>query len=291
MTQGVLIYAFNNQELDYATLAVEAARRVKIFLNKPVTIVTDSVEWLKQSNPQYSLYVDSIVSISRDDELYTIIHNDNIRRYHDGTLSERKLTFKNQIRTKTYELSPYNETLVIDSDFLIANDNLKYCWNQPSDFLIWKESQDLSGYRTDDKLIKLSDYTIDFYWATVFFFRKSEETKIFFDLVDYIRENWGYYKLLYQFSTPIFRNDHAFSIAIHIINGYTKSNWHSILPGRLLHTIDKDLLIKSTDTDFTFLIEKENYQGEFTAMTTKNVSVHVMNKFSILRVLKEGVNV
>lgn len=213
MTQGVLIYAFNNQELDYATLAVEAARRVKIFLNKPVTIVTDSVEWLKQSNPQYSLYVDSIVSISRDDELYTIIHNDNIRRYHDGTLSERKLTFKNQIRTKTYELSPYNETLVIDSDFLIANDNLKYCWNQPSDFLIWKESQDLSGYRTDDKLIKLSDYTIDFYWATVFFFRKSEETKIFFDLVDYIRENWGYYKLLYQFSTPIFRNDHAFSIA------------------------------------------------------------------------------
>jgi len=40
-----------------------------------------------------------------------------------------------------------------------------------------------------------------------------------------------------------------------------------------------------------FLIEKEKYRGEYTLMKTKSINVHVMNKFSISRILNEELNV
>ena len=288
MTQGVLIYAFNNQKIDYVKLAIEATRRVKKFLNKPVTLVTDSSDWLELCLPNWQDTFDKVIDVAKDDLLhdYLMLNNGyNIRRFSDGSLTQQKLNFKNEIRTKTYQLSPYDETLVIDCDYYIANSSLNYCFEQPENFLIWQHGEDLSGFRDTFEFERVSDYTIDFYWATVFFFRKSEETKIFFDLIDHIRENWVYYKLLYRFNTSIYRNDHAFSIAIHVMNGYCKSGWAKPLPGRLLYTIDKDVLVDMSDTDFLFLIEKEKYQGEYTVLKTNDVNVHIMNKFSIGRLL------
>lgn len=290
MTQGVLIYAFNNELIDYVSIAKEAARRVKIFLKKPVVLVTDSSTWAKTVDSE-SKFFDQIIDVWENESLKPIaeiLNVKNIRRYGDGSMAQRKTNFKNGLRTKTYELSPFDETLVIDCDYFIANDYLKYCWDQPQNFLIYQRGVDLSGWRDTSEFDKISDYTIDFYWATVFFFRKSNETKIFFDLIDHIRTNWEYYKLAYQFSSKMFRNDHTFSIAIHIMNGYTKSNWAGELPGRLLYTIDKDLLIKMTDDKFTFLLEKEDYQGEYTLQKTSDVSVHIMNKFSLLRIIKDS---
>lgn len=284
-TQGVLIYAFNNKEIDYVKLAVEAAKRVKFFLDKPITLVTDSPNWLEETMPESVHLFDNIIDMREKFSAFKIVGN--YRNYNDGTLSSKKLEFKNHMRSKTYDITPYDETLVIDCDFLIANDTLKYCWNQPFDFLIWKDAVDLSGYRKDPSFEKLSDYTIDFYWATVFFFRKTKETEIFFNLIEHVKENWNFYKMIYQFSSGLFRNDHTFSVAIHIMNGYTKSRWHSALPGRLLYTTDNDILIDMTDTEFTFLIEKEKYLGEYTLLKTKELNVHVMNKFSISRALHE----
>lgn len=288
MTQGVLIYAFNNQEIDYVKIAIEAARRAKKFLNKPVSLVTDSSDWVNTLTSNTEEVFDKIIDIAKEDALrdYLVLNTGyNMRRMNDGTLTQKKFNFKNEIRTKTFQLSPYDETLVIDCDYFIANDTLKYVWEQPENFLIWKGAQDLSGYRDTFEFERISDYTIDFYWATVFFFRKCKETEIFFDLVDHVRDEWTYYKLLYRFNSPLFRNDHAFSIAIHIMNGYCENGWAKKLPGSLLYTLDKDILIELNDTDFKFLIEKEKFKGEYTVLKTKGVNVHIMNKFSLGRLI------
>jgi hypothetical protein len=286
MTQGVLIYALNNYDIDYVKLAKEAARRVKLFLGKPVALATDNVNWVRSvaANEDFDIVIDLSQEIK-----YSNLMSDriNYRRFNDGSLSHRKSEFKNFIRTKTFEISPFDETLVIDADFLIANDSLKHCWDQTFDFLIWKDSTDLAGFRDDFTFKKISDYTIDFYWATVFFFRKTSESAIFFQLVDHIRENWSYYKLIYQFSSAVYRNDHAFSIAIHIMNGYQDNGWQKNLPGRMIYTTDSDLLIKNNNDEFVFLVEKEQYLGEYTLVKTKGLNVHVMNKFSILRTLED----
>jgi len=213
------------------------------------------------------------------------------RQYFDGAMTHKKLRFKNDIRVKSFELSPFDETLVIDCDYLINNDILKYCWQQPHDFLIHKQAVDLSGYRYDPRLVTLSDKSIDFYWATVFFFRKNKNTEIFFNYLNHIQENWNYYRYVYQIEQSLYRNDFAFGIAIHVMNGYQNGSWAHDLPGKLYYTIDKDILLEHADTEMKFLIEKEKYRGEYTVMKTKGINVHVMNKFSISRILNEELNV
>jgi hypothetical protein len=213
------------------------------------------------------------------------------RQYFDGAMTHKKLKFKNDIRVKSFELSPFDETLVIDCDYLINNNILRYCWQQPHDFLIHKQAVDLSGYRYDPRLITLSDKSIDFYWATVFFFRKNKNTEIFFNYLGHVQENWNYYRYIYQIEQGLYRNDFAFSIAIHAMNGYQDGTWAHDLPGKLYYTIDKDILLEHVDTEMKFLIEKEKYRGEYTVMKTKGINVHVMNKFSIARLLNEELNV
>ncbi len=293
MSRGCLIYAFNNEEVDYITIAREAARRVKLYLGVPVCLVTDSIEQVKKVDPDGKFF-DTVIDVWQDKQLKPtaeLLNGRNVRQYADGTLTIKKANFKNSLRTKTYELTPYDETLVIDSDYFLANDILKHCWEQEQDFLIYKEGYDLSGYRIHQEFTKVSDYTIDFYWATAFWFRKSETTKTLFDLIDHIRENWDYYKLVYQFASHMYRNDHAFSIALHIMNGYTGENWAGKMPGRMLFALDKDILVNQDDKSFRILLEKQHRQGEYTLIKTKDVSVHLMNKFSLHRMLKEDADV
>lgn len=253
-------------------------------------LLHDRILWMSKVNFDINLNEDKI----RDDiwedtkERHLVYTPGNqYRNYFDGALSTKRLKFKNDIRIKSFELSPFDETLVIDCDYFINNDTLKYCWQQPHDFLIFKEAVDLSGYRYDPRLHTLSDKSIDFYWATVFFFRKTKNTEIFFNYLGHIQENWNYYRYVYQIENAMYRNDFSFSIAIHVMNGYQEGSWANPLPGKLYYTIDKDILVEYTNDEMKFLVEKDKYKGEYTLMKTKSLNVHVMNKFSLSRIFKE----
>ena len=115
----------------------------------------------------------------------------------------------------------YDETLLLDSDYVIANDLFKNCFAQEHDFDLYKDAKDSNCLETEE-FPKISDTSVDFYWATVIYFKKSEENKIFFDPTQHIQENWDHYNSIFQVNKGIFRNDPVFSIAIHIMNGYPK---------------------------------------------------------------------
>jgi hypothetical protein len=48
MTRGVLIFAFNNSEVDYVKMAAYAAKQTTKYLQVPVSLVTDNVEVAKK---------------------------------------------------------------------------------------------------------------------------------------------------------------------------------------------------------------------------------------------------
>jgi hypothetical protein len=276
INKGALLFARNNDKIDYVKQALFSANRIKNYLNIPVSLITDSPKYLE--------------SIDRNKTFDKVIEIDykttnNIRRYHDGSVSSYLINFKNDIRYKAYELSPYEETLLMDTDFIICNDLLKKCFESSKDFMIYKKSYDVSNSFDRNEFDKISDYTIDFYWATVVFFRKTELNRIFFDLVGHIQDEWEHYRRIYQIKSPLFRNDYAFSIAIHIINGYQQGPFNESLPGTKLYSIDKDILWKINDSELTFLVEKKDYLGEYTLVKTENQNVHVMNKFSLERII------
>jgi len=276
MSKGVLLFANNNGTLNYVKQAYFLAGRIKRFLNLPTSIVTN-VD-IEKTFPEYANRFDSIIN-QRSSYAYTN------KRYRDGDFYEVSTQFLNKNRIDSYNLSPYDETIVMDTDFIISNDILNNCFVQQKDLLLYKDATHLGIHNGTQEFKRVSDTSIDFYWATVFFFRKTDETKIFFDLLKHIEENYMHYRSMYQFKTTVFRNDFAFSIAIHIMNGYQSGEFAGKLPGTKFYAIDKDVLVDIVNDEIKLLIQKENRLGEYTIVKTKGINLHVMNKFSLERVI------
>lgn len=293
MSKGVLVFARNNAQIDYCKQAYFLAKRAKQFLDVPTTIVTDSTEYLLSEYPDAQTVFDKIISIVWKDEYlteYTTRSNHefhDIRTYYDGSIIEKKLQFKNETRTLAYEITPYEETLILDTDVVICNDTLKQCFDQKHNFLIYKTSYDIANVNRENVFNRISDTSVDFYWATCVFFRKTTVNKIFFDLLKHIQENWKHYTNIFQINTPYYRNDYSFSIAIHIMNGYSTGDFAKPMPGTLYFTTDKSILWSLDGSSMLLLLEKEGYKGEYTPLRIKNANVHVMNKFSLNRCIDE----
>lgn len=271
MSKGILYFSFNNESINYIRITELSARKAKYFLNVPVSIVTDKVS--AESITNVDLF-DHIILV--DSESYYFQKN-----FANGEIKE-KLQWKNSHRNSAYELTPYDETLVLDSDYIVNSNVLNYCWNQPHNFLIYKDSYNLSG--KFDISPYMSEHGIPFYWATVFYFKKVKETKIFFDLVSYIKLNWNFYRKIYKIESTTFRNDFAFTIAIHIMNGFSENIFAKNLPGKLFYITDRDYCLDINNDSIKFLVrgEKNNY----IPIKISNNDVHIMNKYSLMKVLE-----
>ena len=64
MSQGALLIARNNSEIDYIKQAVYSAKRIKEFLNIPVSLITDNKNYLI-NNYDYAVF-DQIIEVSND---------------------------------------------------------------------------------------------------------------------------------------------------------------------------------------------------------------------------------
>ncbi len=277
-TRGVVLFARNNGKLDYVKQAVFLAKRIKEYLNLPTTVITDSGNYLEK-NFDTSVF-DKIINVE-------YMETKNNRSFFDGSLSHKTAPFKNDMRDGVYNWSPYDETLLMDTDYIICNDLLLKCFEMNNDLMLFKDSHDLAHFRDHREFEYISDYTIDFYWATVVFFRKTSENEAFFDLIRHIKKEWNHYRRIYQVESSLFRNDFAFSIAVHIMNGFTKGTFAAPLPGKHLYITDRDILQKLSGDTMTFLVEKKDHLGEYTLIKTEKQNVHVMNKFSLERIIDE----
>jgi hypothetical protein len=268
MNSGVLLFAFNNEQVDYVSQARFLAKRIKKYLNLPTTLVTDDVERVVKFYNGKEVF-DKIVSSS--------IEYKNRKTYQDGSLSKKVLEFKNFNRSDSYDLTPYDRTLVLDTDYIVSNDLLAHAMTLPHELMMYKKSMDISGWRDTSEFELISETSIDFWWATCIIFDKSDRNEAFFNLVKHIKEHYEHYRNLYQVTTTVFRNDIAFSIANHIM-GYTKE-----LPGKMVYSTGKDILQKIKDDSFTLLVEKQDRIGEYTLIRTQGINLHIMNKFRLGR--------
>tara|TARA_A100001388_G_scaffold225825_1_gene176915 strand:+ start:1187 stop:2068 length:882 start_codon:yes stop_codon:yes gene_type:complete len=283
MSRGVLMTGHNNRTIDYGKIALANACLIKKHLkNNNVTLITDvgTIEWLEKNYSKDFIQskIDNIQVVKRR-------MTRNSKRYHDTSYTKKVEQFYNINRADAYELSPYDETLLIDVDYLIGNNILDNCWDLKYDLQINSESRDIFANRKMNEFKRVADRSVDFYWATVVFFRKSEENKMFFDLIKNIQTRWPYYSMLYDFVEPNFRNDHAFSIAVHMFNGMQSNNLVSRLPLPYLeHCSSIDDMVDCTNGNhFKFLLEKPGRKGDYLLCKTENTNVHVMNKFALNR--------
>lgn len=280
MSRGVLMYAYNNLEIDYFKIACANALMIKKNLGVPVTLVSDagSISWGVQSLGEDLVHkcFENIITINT-------IQFDNKRIFNDTSYAKKTLQFYNCNHWEAYRLSPYTETLFIDVDYLIMSDSLNKCWGSRNDFMI--EDRILNPGSHSISIKYIDEFSIRQFWATVIYFRKSELAEYTFELVKEIQENYFYYRQLYYFSNGMFRNDNAFSIAVHIMNGFSENLIKDLqLPtcGLIMSWDTHDIYNINGINDISLYVEKEG-SGDYLLTRLKNQDVHIMNKWAINR--------
>lgn len=266
MSKGVLIFA-QVEDFDYLRLAEIAALRVKEYLNLPVTVVTNN------NYPNKHKIFDNVIKKKSTSK--------QSRTLYDGEKSS-KIQWMNFDRSFCYDLSPYDETIVIDADYLISSNHLLNCFSSNKDFLIYNDDFYLYDNHYSKEFEFINDSGLKFYWATVFYFKKTTHNRIFFNFIKYIKDNWEYFSLLYNIKEKKYRNDFAFSIAINLLSLHIPSDLFGFIPGKLFYCIDKDTLLTTKKNELTFLLTENRVCAK-----TTGLDVHIMNKHSILRVFND----
>jgi hypothetical protein len=271
MTRGCLVFA-HDSEIEYGSQAVLAARLVKKYLKVPVSIVSDDTTIANIQKKFNKLPFDKIIKINKPQ---------NNKRYiaAQDYASRELVDFFNGGRELAWEVTPYDRTLIIDSDFLIFSETLNQYWNDPHDFLICPRMIDL---QSELKEQKVGDYTIDLLWATNIMFTKNSNTKILFDLVKYIKEEYGYFAELYEFDPKQYRNDFAFSIALHIIGAHGVDPWHGTLSAPLFFSDAEKIVDIKPIGDIVFLTKNRNHSEAYQLIKCHGQDLHVLNKRDLL---------
>ena len=165
MTQGFLLFSYNNEQFDYGKMARWSARRIKRWLDKPTTLVTNTatVQQLNSSTPQWKRDFDQIIEV----ESLT-----NQKR----VLREKSQTFHNVNRIMSWDLTPYDETVVIDTDVVIQSSQLNKLWGNSQDLIVCDKSTSIFNERISEFEF-INETSIKFFWATVFYFRKTDKSK------------------------------------------------------------------------------------------------------------------
>lgn len=282
--RGYLLFAFGNKQLDYGKLAVCCALSIKTNLkHNHTTVILDqgTKKWLDLTIPKQVINsaFDRII-ISEEKFL------SGERRHYDSPWFTFKSEFNNQNRVLTYDYSPYNETILIDVDYLVMNNSFDGIWDTKEELLINHKVVDLQNKPLNSITDRrLSKYGIPLYWATVVYFKKTPFTKIFFELVKYIREEYNFFQFLYGFNKGFYRNDFSFSIAAHILGGYKTGGVASLPEDKLIISLQRDGIAEVLDSkEIIFLSHNQDREWENTLVNMKDLNVHVMNKREILRV-------
>jgi hypothetical protein len=272
MNKGCLLFAHDG-DIDYGSQAVLAARLAIKYLAVPVSLVTDQKTLSSIKTKFDQLPFDQIIFVEKP-------KTTNTRSLANGD-DRITIQFINSNRSTAYDLTPYDRTLIIDTDFLIQSDTLGKYWNSTEQFLITPEMIDLTYLGEKNLDFNINQFSIQTLWATNIMFSKTPEVKILFDLVEHIKNNYNYYAAIYGFPYQQYRNDFAFSIACHIISGYGIDPWWGELPSPIWIK-DTDLLYRIKNRSLTFLIKDHNKKDNWVALTVKDQDIHFMNKLNLL---------
>jgi hypothetical protein len=203
MTTGVLIFAYNNEHIDYLAMADWSAKNIRRHLRLPVAVVTNEL-------PPDEYKFEQIILAKAT--------GSHTRKFTD--LPET-VTWYNGNRADAYTLSPWSQTLVLDADYVVASNQLKVLLNIDQDFVAHQTAYDV----TDDPMFAENNYfgrnRMPMSWATVMMFRRSKHAKMIFDCMTMIKQNWDHYRGLYGVNKGTYRNDYALSIALNITSGHT----------------------------------------------------------------------
>jgi hypothetical protein len=204
MKQGFLVVAENNNNIDFIKMAYALSLSLKLTQTKinKLSIITTS----KITNKKYIDVFDKIIVCEKDTKWK----------------EKSKSLDTTSLCASYYDLTPYDETIVLDTDMLFTTD-ISHWWN----ILYDKELIFTSNVKTFRGNIVKSDYYRKVFtknklpniYTGLFYFRKGDISKTFFEMVNTIFNNWEmFFDQLEEEYRPTFLSaDIAYSIAYKLL--------------------------------------------------------------------------
>lgn len=260
------MFAFNSPKFNYFDMAVATARRVNHFLGLPVTVITDA----ESVNHKSSYKFDNVVVVPAD--------KSNIREHQ---------IWINKGRYRAYDLSPYDETILLDTDYMVNSDRLLQTFDVYDDFCCHNNTSFLMHPGVPQEV--LSVYSFNTLWATVVTFKKTRRAKQIFECLEMVQKNYTFYGDIHSFIGNVFRNDYALTLALRIVNGHT-DNPQDVIPWNLLH-VGKNTSVSRNSTDplnTEYTVMYDNWQrGKIRKeyITITDCDFHVMNKANFMELI------
>ena len=266
MSKGVILFAFNSTKFNYYDMAVATAKRINHFLNLPVSIITD------------------INSIPKNIDY---VFDKTILAIADTSNKRDRETWINKGRYRAFELTPYDETLLIDTDYLVNSTKLLKTFELPTDFCCHEDTHFLM-YNTP-QIEMLNPYSLKTLWATVVRFNKTKRAEQIFNSMGMVQLNYEHYANLHGFIPSPYRNDYAITLATRIANGNTLSV-EDLIPWNLVHIGKNTMVYKNSDDSFNteYTVMFDNWQrGKIRKeyITVKDMDCHVMNKENFMELI------
>ena len=263
MTRGALLFAFNSPKFNYYSMAVATAKRINHFLDLPVTVVTD-IDSINKESP----YV--------FDKTITIVPDKNNKRDWGVWI--------NKGRYQAFKFSPYDETILLDTDYMVNSSRLLKTFELPTDFCCHHRTSFLMYPDAVQEI--LSSHSFPTVWATVVNFKKTKRSEQIFGCLEMIQKNFNHYASIHGFIANTFRNDYALTLALRIVNGHIQRPEDNI-PWNLVHVgKNTNLYADSRDpynTRYTVLFDhwqRGKLRKEY--ITLVDSDFHVMNKQNFL---------
>lgn len=263
MSRGIVLFAHNNEVVDYYRMAVYTAKRANRFLDLPVTIITDR---------------DTLSTADTTDYLF----DNTIVIEADRSNSRGKSAWINKGRHGVYDFTPYDETLVLDTDYMINSTRLLDTFEQPSDFVCYQNSR----YLLEDVANEtMSTQGLSIYWATVMRFSKTNRTNQIFKMIEMVQNNYDHYSSIHKFMPYQYRNDYALTIALRTVNGHI-DNQQDAITGKLIHA-GVNLTVERID-DITYHVKSDiNVKGNIRRqyIQLSDYDFHVIDKDSFMELM------
>lgn len=254
LTSGALIFAFNNEATDYIALAAWSAKNIRRHLHLPVAIVTDDVAAAALHKFEHIIV--------------TAADTGGTRHFADYGVT---VTWHNAGRVNAYELSPFDQTLVLDADYVVASNSLLNVLEIPQQFAAFSSAFEPSNMTSIETF---GEYKMPMWWATMMMFRRGSVSQYIFDSMQMIRANWSHYRDLYGIHQSNYRNDYALSMALGLVAGAEQSVHNvycpmvNVMPCHGLTCVQQD----------HYQVEYCNTQGKLMTMSWQGMDFHAMCK-------------
>lgn len=268
MSKGVILFAHNTPKTDYFKMATITAQRINHFLNLPVSVVTNTS--IDVNNYDYKFdnvyYADKDESNKKDKEVWM-----------------------NKGRFRCWEYTPYDETIVLDTDYMVNSSKLLNVFDYYDDFATHNTTSFLM--RPDAPQERMSNFSYNTLWATVMFFKKTSRTKQLFQCLEMVQQNYDHYANIHNFVAGLYRNDYGLSMALRAVNGQTECK-RDYIPWPLLHVGQNTHVYRNDNwiynTEYTVLFDnwtRGKIRKEY--ITVKDTDFHVMNKQNFLELIND----